>query len=142
MSGNWMAHPLLLSLENIDSAIWCKGSLHGHVLLALLPVVSFIYKKTRICSLLSDCLVHECLDLVLNPLKIAAAVGIMMSDPVGNLCYCFTPLVAYIADTPEQSLLAGISPKASPVSTAIHKEFGNPVPHPPRTSSRTLEDIE
>ena len=96
----------------------------------LLPVVSFIYKKSRVCSLLSDRLVHECLDLVLNPLKIAATVGIMMSDPVSNLRYCFTPLVAYIADTPEQSLLAGISPKALPVSTATYKEFGNPVPHP------------
>jgi len=142
MTGNRMAHLLLLSLANIDSAIRCKGSLHGHVLLALLPVASFIHKKTRVRSLLSDRLVHECLDLVLNPLKIAAKVGIMMSDPVGNLCYCFTPLVAYIADTPEQCLLACISPKASPVSTATYKEFGDPVPHPPRTPARTLEDIE
>ena len=116
MTGNRMAHPLLLSLANIDSAIRCKGSLHGHVLLMLLPVASFIHKKTRVCSLLSDRLVHECLDLVLNPLKIAAKVGIMMSNPVGNLRYCFTPLVAYIADTPEQCLLACISPKALPVS--------------------------
>jgi len=142
MTGNRMAHPLLLSLANIDSAIRCKGSLHGHVLLMLLPVASFIHKKTRVCSLLSDRLVHECLDLVLNPLKIAAKVGIMMSDPIGNLCYCFTPLVAYIADTPEQCLLACISPKALPVSTATYKEFGDPVPHPPHTPARTLEDIE
>ncbi|KIM69832.1 hypothetical protein SCLCIDRAFT_102953, partial [Scleroderma citrinum Foug A] len=142
MSGNQMAHPLLLSLANIDSSVQCKGLLHGRVLLMLLLVTSFIYKKTHICSLLSDCLIHECLDLVLNPLKIAATVGIMMGVPIGNLHYCFTPLVAYIADTPEQSLLAGISPKASPVSTAIYKEFGDLVPHPPRTSSRTLEDIE
>ena len=142
MSGNQMAHLLLLSLANIDSSVQCKGSLCGHVLLALLPVASFIYKKTHVHSLLSNCLIHKCLDLVLNPLKIAATVGIMMSDPIGNLHYCFTPLVPYIADTPEQSLLAGIRPKASLVSMAIYKEFRDLVPHPPHTSSRTLEDIE
>ncbi|KAI6025376.1 hypothetical protein PISMIDRAFT_16871 [Pisolithus microcarpus 441] len=142
MTGNRMAHPLLLSLTNIDADIRSKGSLHGHVLLALLPVVSFIHGKTRVRSLLSDWLIHKSLDFVLKPLKVAAAVGVMMSDPVGNLRYCFTPLIAYIADTPEQSLLACISPKASPVSTTVYKEFGDPFPHPPRTAGRTLDDIE
>ncbi|KAI6014893.1 hypothetical protein BKA83DRAFT_4061372, partial [Pisolithus microcarpus] len=87
MTGNRMAHPLLLSLANIDADIRSKGSLHGHVLLALLPVVSFIHGKTHVRSLLSDWLVHESLDFVLKPLKVAAAVGVMMSDPVGNLHY-------------------------------------------------------
>ena len=41
-----MVHPLLLSLTNIDANIHSKGSLHAHVLLALLPVVSFIHQKT------------------------------------------------------------------------------------------------
>jgi len=142
MSGNRMAHPLLLSLTNIDADIRSKGSLHAHVLLALLPIASFIHPKSRVRSLLSTCLVHKSLNLVLQPLKIAATIGIMMSDPVGNLHYCFTPLVAYIADTPEQSLLAGTSSNASPVSTAVYKEFGDPFPHPPRTAARTLEDIK
>ena len=108
MSGNRMAHPLLLSIANIDADVHSKGSLHAHILLALLPVVSFIHKTTRVHSLLSNHLVHEGLNFMLKPLKVAAAVGIMMSDPIGNLHYCFTPLIAYIADTPEQCLLAGI----------------------------------
>lgn len=137
-----MAHPLLLSLANIDADIRSKGSLHAHVLLALLPVPSFIHKRTRVRSLLSDRLFHECLDLVLKPLKIAAAVGIMMSDPVGNLRYCFTPLVGYIADRPEECLVTCTSPKASPVSTAIYKQFGDSFRHPPRTATMTLDEIE
>ena len=28
------------------------------------------------------------------------------------------------------------------MSTATYKEFGDPVPHPPHTPARTLEDIE
>jgi len=136
-----MAHLLLLSLANIDSNIQSKGSLRSFVLLALLPIASFIHKKSRVCTLLSDWLVHESLDFVLHPLKIAAAIGVMMSDPIGNLWYCFTPLIAYISDTPEQSLLSGTGPKASPVSTATHKEFGDPFPHLSRTATWTLDDI-
>ena len=128
MTGNWMAHPLLLSLANIDSDICSKGSLHTHLLLALLPVVSFIHLKTRVCSLLADCLIHESLDFVLNPLKVAAAVRIIHPDPVGNLWCCFTPFVAHITDTPEQTLLLETSPKASPVSTATCKQFSDPYP--------------
>jgi len=124
MTGNRMAHLLLISLANIDPDIHSKGSLHVHVLLALLPITSFLHLKTRIHSLLSNHLIHESLDFVLKPLKSATSIGIMMSDPIGSLCYCFTPLVAYIADTPEQTLLACVSPKASPISTATHKEFG------------------
>ncbi|KAI6018532.1 hypothetical protein PISMIDRAFT_96801 [Pisolithus microcarpus 441] len=67
MTGNRMAHPLLLSLTNINTDIQSKGSLHGHVLLVLSPVVSFIHGKTHIHSLLSDRLIHESLDFVLKP---------------------------------------------------------------------------
>ena len=80
-----MAHPLLLSLANIATDICSKGFLHAHLLLALLPVPSFIHKKSRVRSLLSDRLLHHCLDLVLMPLKVAATIGIMMNNPRGNL---------------------------------------------------------
>jgi hypothetical protein len=137
MSGNHMAHPLLISLANIDADIHSKGSLHGHLLLTLLPVPSFIHKKSRVRGLLSDCLFHQCLDFVLHPLKVAAAVGVMMSDPVGNLRYCYMPLVAYIADTPEQSLLACTSTRASSISTALYHQFSDNVIHPSRTADQT-----
>jgi len=142
MSGNRMAHPLLLSLANIDADIRSKSSLHSFLLLALLPVPSFVHNKSCMWGLLSDHLVHQCLDFVLKPLKIAAAIGVMMSDPIGNLRHCYIPLVAYIADTPEQSLIVCTSPKASPVSTAIYKQFRDGICHPPRTAAGTLRVIE
>ncbi|KIM64569.1 hypothetical protein SCLCIDRAFT_23308 [Scleroderma citrinum Foug A] len=142
MSGNRMAHPLLLSLANIDTDIHSKSSLHSFLLLALFPVPSFIHNKSRVWGLLSDRLIHQCLNFVLKPLKIAAAVGVMMSDPIGNLHHCYTPLVTYIADTPEQNLVVCMSPKASPVSTTIYKEFGDGICHPPRTVAGTLHAIK
>lgn len=141
MTGNRMAHPVLISLANIDPAIRSKTSLHGYMLLALLPIAKFIHKNTRVHSLLQDRLFHQALDLILQPLKTAVMVGVMMNDPVGNLRYCYTPLAAWIADTPEQSLLAGTGPKVSPVTMAKAKNFSDSHRHPLRTSSNTLVAI-
>lgn len=141
MSGNQVAHPVFISLANIDAHIHSKSSLHAYLLLALLPVAKFAHKTTRIRSLLQDRLVHHALNIVLSPLKVAAQVGVMMSDPVGNLCYCFTPLASWIVDMPEESLLAATGPKVSPVTTATSKNFGNSHRHPPCTAEKTLAAI-
>ncbi|KAG6372134.1 hypothetical protein JVT61DRAFT_7920 [Boletus reticuloceps] len=122
ISGNWMVYPLLISLANIDPVIHSKISLHTYFLLALLPITKFTHKQSCICSLLQDRLTHATLNKVLEPLKVAARMGYMMSDPVGNLRYCYTPLVGYIADTPEQTLLACVGPKASLFTTATSKQ--------------------
>ena len=85
ITGNRMAHPILISLTNIDASICSKTSLHGYLLLALLPIAKFLHKNTHVHGLLQDQLVHQALNKLLAPLKTAATVGVMMSDPVGNL---------------------------------------------------------
>ncbi|KAF8432100.1 hypothetical protein L210DRAFT_3414405, partial [Boletus edulis BED1] len=127
MSGNRMAYPLLISLANITPDIRSKISLHTYLLLTLLPIPKFIHKTSRVRGLLHDRLIHRALNEVLEPLKTAAHIGIMMNDPIGNLQYCFTPLAGYIADTPEQALMACTNPKASPYMTATSKNFGDPL---------------
>ena len=112
-----------------------------YLLLALLPVTKFTHKQTHVRSLLQDRLTHTALSKILEPLKIAAHVGYMMSDPIGNLRYCYTPLAAYITDTPEQTLLACVGPKASPLTITTLKQFGDPVLHSLRTGSHTLTSI-
>jgi len=136
-----MAHLVLISLTNIDAHLHSKSSLHAYLLLALLPITKFMHKTTQVRSLLQDQLVHQALNIVLAPLKTATSVGIMMSDPRGNLCYCFMPLVVWVADMPEESLLAGTGPKASPVTTATAKEFCDAYHHPPRTAENTITTI-
>ena len=141
MSGNRMVYPLLISLTNIIPEVRSKISLHTYLLLALLPILKFLHKHSCIWSLLYDRLFHRALDEVLALLKTAACVGVMMNDPVGNLQYCYTPLAAYIADTPELSLVACTSPKASPFTTATSTHFGDTVLRPPRTGPHTLSAI-
>ncbi|KAG1884486.1 uncharacterized protein F5891DRAFT_971192 [Suillus fuscotomentosus] len=81
MTGDRVAHPLLISLANIGMSTRLKSSSNAFVLTALLPIPKFIYKKKRMRGVLEDRLIHECLDIVLRTLKLAAREGVMLSDP-------------------------------------------------------------
>lgn len=141
MTGNRVAHPLLISLANLKMNFRMKSSNHAFLLLALLPVPSFIHPTKRLRGLLGDRLIHECLSFVLHPLKIAASIGIMMSDSLGHRRFCFTPLAAYIVDTPESTLIAGVAGRTSSVTLASYKQLGDNFRHEPRTASTTLAQL-
>lgn len=126
MTGGRSAYPLLISIANLDMDVRAKSSSHAFLLLALLPIPKFINGTQRHQGLFFDRLVHACLDFILEPLKKAAMLGIMLNDPLGQSRYCFTPLAAYIADTPEAMLMAGVCGKTSPLTMAKYTEFGDP----------------
>ncbi|KAI6017626.1 hypothetical protein PISMIDRAFT_20419 [Pisolithus microcarpus 441] len=75
MCGGKVAHPLLISLANIKMAMRNKASSHAFLLNALMPVVEFIHPVHRMHSVLEARLFHKCLDIVLQPLKVAAQIG-------------------------------------------------------------------
>ena len=141
MTGNRVAHPLLISLANLNMNFRMKSSNRAFLLLALLPVPSFIHQNKRLRGLLGDRLIHECLSFVLQPLKTAATIGIMMSDPLGCRRFCFTPLAAYIVDTPESTLIAGVAARTSSVTMASYKQLGDNFQHEPRTASTTIAQL-
>ena len=141
MTGSRAAHPLLISLANIKFDLRSKASNHLFLLLALLPIPAFIERDSKTRGVLDARLMHECLDFITLPLKKAAEIGVMMSDPMGALRYCFTPLAAYIADTPEAATIAAVAGKTSPVTMASYKEFGDPSRQPPRTAISTLTQL-
>ena len=101
------------------------------MLLALLPVPKFIEKSREIRGVLESRLIHKCLDFVLKPLKTAAAVGVIMSDPWHGERYCYTLLATYIMDYMEAVIIAGVASKTSPVTTASYKQFRDAFCHPP-----------
>ncbi|KAG6907019.1 hypothetical protein DXG01_010888 [Tephrocybe rancida] len=122
-----------------------KSSNHAYLLLALVPIPSFIYNskaKQDVVGVWEARLIHECLDFVVAPLKKAAEVGVMMNDPLGYRRYCFTPLAGYIVDTPESQLLAGVKGNTSSVTTASDHDFGDSFRHPPRTGTTTLRQLQ
>jgi len=139
--GDRVTHPLLISLANIKMAAQLKLSSHAFLLAALLPVPKFVHKNLQIRGILESCLIHQCLNIVVEPLKCAAKLGVMLSDPWGYNRYCFTPIVSYIVNTPEAAMLSGIGGKTSPVTMAMFKQFGDSFQHEPRTTSTTLAQL-
>lgn len=142
MTGNREAHPLLISLANLDMEFRMKASNNAFLLLALLPIPKFIHTKKRLRGVLSDRVYHECMDFVTKRLKVAAQIGIMMSDPLGGQRYCYTPIAAFIVDTPESALIAGVGGKTSSVTMAFYKQFGDNFRHEPRTASTTIAQLK
>jgi Plavaka transposase len=141
MTGDRTAHLLLISLANMKGSYRAKSSHHAFLLLALLPVPKFVTHDKALRGVLENRVLHACLDFILEPLKKAALLGRMMSDPYGSLRYCFTPLAAYIVDTPEAAMLAGVAGKTSHVTMAGYKQFGDSFRHEPRTASTTLAQL-
>lgn len=141
IAGGRIAHPLLISLANIKMSVRNKGSLHAFLLLALLPIAQFSHPKKRIWGVLDACLFHHCLDLILDPLKKAATIGWMMSDPFGNLWYCFTLLVSCIVDIPEAAMIDCMHSLTSHVTMATYKNYGDAQCHEPCTTDITLSQL-
>lgn len=141
MTGHRVAHPVLISLANLDMDFRMKASNHAFRLLALLPIPGFIVEK-EIKGVLEARLIHECLDFVLKPLKAAAMAGTMLRDSFGHYRYCFTPLASYMVDTPESALLAGVAGKTSSITMASYLEFGDSFRHEPRTGFTTLRKLK
>ena len=141
MTGGHSAYPLLISLANISSEYRNKDSNNAFLLLALIPIPKFIHHKKAIRGMLTARLYHQCLDIVLAPLKAAAQLGVMLSDPLGNLRWCFTPLASFIVDTPEAQLISCVGGKTSPVTMANYQQFGDSFRHPSRTGSITLNTL-
>ena len=141
MTGDHSAHPLLITLANINSSVHLSSSSHALQLLALIPVPKFVGVQKKIHGILENRLIHACLNFVTSPLKTVARTGTWMGDYAGYVRYCFTPLVTYIADTPEAGALTGVAGKTSHLTMATFKEFGDPFRHPPQMASDILTSL-
>ncbi|KAJ7029159.1 hypothetical protein C8F04DRAFT_1212028 [Mycena alexandri] len=82
MMGNRSAYPILISLADIDMDFRAKASHHAFLLLSLLPIAKFLEKNSEIRGVLASRLFHAILYFILAPLKKAAEIGHMMTDPL------------------------------------------------------------
>ncbi|KAF8837316.1 hypothetical protein BDN67DRAFT_991809 [Paxillus ammoniavirescens] len=139
-TGGLEMHPLFITIGNIDSDIRMKATAHAWQCVAFIPTPKF-ETHPDYQTILQTRLWHKCVDLVFANLKSASLHSDYMTDPFGDIQHCFTPLVAWTADLPEQLMIACVSKNASPVTEASLKQFGDGQRHAPRTGEMTLERI-
>ncbi|KAF8550030.1 hypothetical protein OG21DRAFT_1552230 [Imleria badia] len=133
-------HPVFMTIRNIQSDVRMQATLYAWRCVAFIPTSEFeVHPDFQ--TLLASHLFHQCMDIVFASLKETAQTGTAMTDSLGYVRNCFTPLVAYTTNLPEQQLVACVTRNTSPVTTATISKFGDPFPHPPQSGATTLEQI-
>ncbi|KAJ6557091.1 hypothetical protein B0H10DRAFT_1847032 [Mycena sp. CBHHK59/15] len=123
MTGNRQAHPVLISLADIDMDFRMKATHHAFLLLALLPIPKFLEKNKEIKGVLTSRLFHANMDFILGPLKIAAQIGIMMSDPLGWPAHTLSQLEALEEDTDPWNLTVYMKKAKEKRLNGVHRPF-------------------
>ena len=109
-------------------------------MIAQVPIAKFEPSEHQ--GLLSNCLLHQCLDIVLADLKASSRSAKSLLDPSGCVRSVRTFLAAYIADLPEQQALSCVASNYAPSSTAGPNSLGNAVAQPLRHGRDTLYVIQ
>ncbi|EJD33712.1 hypothetical protein AURDEDRAFT_38538, partial [Auricularia subglabra TFB-10046 SS5] len=107
LSGDKSAYPVYITIGNIHSDIRRQPSTRATVLLGYLPVSKFeVYAKQEDRSTAAHRLFHACMTVILAPLVQAGADGVEVLCNDGNTRRAFMVLMSYVADYPEQCLVA------------------------------------
>ena len=140
MTGDLEMHPLFLTIANINSDVRMKATSHAWACIAYTPTPEFLVHP-NFQSVLEAHVWHRCMDIVCTGLKLAAHASTFMSDPNNLTRYCFMPLAAYIADLPEQHMIACVMKSVSPISLAEQSQFGDGILYLPCDSEFTFRKL-
>ena len=141
-SGNKSAYPVYLTIGNIPRATRRKPSKHACVLIAYLSVEKIDRSRMNDQEHRSQVqrLFHESMRIVLEPLINAGTVGVEMTSSDGAVRRVHPILTCYVADYPEQCLVACTKYGTCVKCQASANDLQNPTPAHKRTQKWT-EDI-
>ena len=142
-SGGKSAYPVYLTIGNLPKAICRQPSCHPCILIAYLPVnkISRSNLTQQEHRSQSQRLFHQCMRMVLSPLIEAGKHGVNMSAGNGNI-YRVNPILScYVADYPEQCLVACSKSGTCPKCRTSAEDLQDMEPREPRTQTWTEEVI-
>ncbi|KAJ7444189.1 hypothetical protein FB451DRAFT_1413304 [Mycena latifolia] len=136
--GDNSAWPVYLSIGNIDKETRRQVSAHATVLIGYLPIPKFdcFDKNTR--SLAKYRLFHECMTVLMESVAEAGKTGTMMVCADNFVRNVWPILAAYVADYPEQCLVACCKENRCPLCTVHPDNRGDHLPHEKRDQMETL----
>ena len=109
------------------------------MLIGYLPVTKLEYCTEKQQAVVGYQLFHRCMESLLEPLKIVGEQGLEMTCADGWVRKVYTILAAYVADFPEQCLVACCMESRCPQCLVEHNERGSPAWSDPRDHKKTLE---
>ncbi|CDO74593.1 hypothetical protein BN946_scf184807.g1 [Trametes cinnabarina] len=141
LRGDKTAWPVYLMIGNIDKAVRRKPSAHAVLLIGYIPVSKLhcFSKATRADA--GYCLFHTCMKKILKPIIAACQTGVPMMCADGIIRRIYPILAAYVADHPEQCLIACCKENRCPRCIVPRKKRGDNTKHPLRDHSHTAETL-
>ncbi|KAF8157857.1 hypothetical protein B0H34DRAFT_656376, partial [Crassisporium funariophilum] len=140
-SGDKQAYPVYLGIGTTAHEIRRQPSAHAMLLIGYIPVSKLECFLAKRRSVEGFQLFHECMRVILKPLVEAGKSGIMMNCADGFVRMAYPIVAAYVADYPEQCLIATCKESACPTCTVSPKQRGDPVHSVLRDPEKTLETL-
>ncbi|KAI0038015.1 hypothetical protein FA95DRAFT_1449770, partial [Auriscalpium vulgare] len=139
---NQSAYPVYMTIGNISKEIRRKPSKQGQLLVGYLPTARLLHitnDETRRRALAN--LFHACMCRIMGVIKVHSRDGLPMATGDGVVRRCHPIVAAYVADYPEQALVACVKNGECPKCRAGRDELGIFQAFPPRDLAKTLRAL-
>lgn len=130
---------MYLTIGNISKDIRRQPSSHATVLIGYLPVAKLDCYSDKARQFARYRLFHHCMGILMKELVEAGKNGVDMTCPDGLVRWIWPILAAYVADYPEQCLVACCMENRCPLCQVAPTARGSNNPCPPRTYQETVD---